>query len=133
MSLFHLWPWPRSLGPVPLFEGGTSYSSAVARSGCSSVSAVFLLLSINVSLEMAAVPKGRKIVNDTTPMMCTIEGIAKKEHVVRNKLVFFVCIVGTAANVLFYVSRSVIMSQDYIMKVQRGINHDDSWQVSSAA
>lgn len=82
---------------------------------------------------MAAVPKGRKIVNDTTPMMCTIGGIAKKEHVVRNKLVFFVCIVGTVANVLFYVSRSVIMSQDYIMKVQRGINHDDSWQVSSAA
>ena len=35
----------------------------------------------------------------------------------------------TAAN---YVSRSV-MSQDYIMKVQRGINHDDSWQVSPTA
>ncbi|XP_020616802.1 PX domain-containing protein kinase-like protein [Orbicella faveolata] len=48
---------------------------------------------------MAVVPKGKKIVNDTTPMICTIEGIAKKEHV------------------------------DYIMKVQRGINHDDSWQV----
>ena len=39
---------------------------------------------------MAAVPKGKKIVNDTTPMMCTIEGIAKKEHVVRSKLVFTV-------------------------------------------
>lgn len=48
-----------------------------------SASAVFLLFSINVSLEMAVVPKGRKIVNDTTPMICTIEGIAKKEHVVR--------------------------------------------------
>ncbi|KAJ7336032.1 hypothetical protein OS493_013406 [Desmophyllum pertusum] len=48
---------------------------------------------------MAVVPKGKTIVNDTTPMMCTIEGIAKKEHV------------------------------DYIMKVQRGIGHDDSWQV----
>ena len=48
-----------------------------------SASAVFLLFSSNVSLGMAVVPKGRKIVNDTTPMMCTIEGIAKKEHVVR--------------------------------------------------
>lgn len=25
-----------------------------------------------------------------------------------------------------------IMSQDYIMKVQRGVGHDDSWQVSLA-
>ncbi|XP_078342522.1 PX domain-containing protein kinase-like protein isoform X2 [Oculina patagonica] len=48
---------------------------------------------------MAVVPRGKNIINDTTPVMCTIEGIAKKEHV------------------------------DYIMKVQRGINHDDSWQV----
>lgn len=39
---------------------------------------------------MAAVPKGKAIVNDTTPMICTIEGIAKKEHVVRSKLTFTV-------------------------------------------
>lgn len=39
---------------------------------------------------MAAVPKGKTIVNDTTPMICTIEGIAKKEHVVRSKLTFTV-------------------------------------------
>jgi len=39
---------------------------------------------------MAVVRKGKKIVNDTTPMTCTIEGIAKKEHVVRSKLVFTV-------------------------------------------
>ena len=37
---------------------------------------------------MAYVPKDKKIVNDTTPMMCTIEGIAKKDHVVRRKLVY---------------------------------------------
>lgn len=53
-------------------------------------SAVLLFLSISVSLEMAVVPKGKNIVNDTTPMMCTIEGIAKKEHVVRSKLVLTV-------------------------------------------
>lgn len=44
---------------------------------------------------MAVVPKGKKIVNDTTPMICTIEGIAKKEHVVRSKLVFTVLSVRT--------------------------------------
>ena len=87
---------------------------------------------------MAVVPKGKKIVNDTTPMMCTIEGIAKKEHVVRSKLVFTVlsvrmqdakCKLCSEPPQTSYVFRSV-MSQDYIMKVQRGINHDDSWQVS---
>lgn len=49
---------------------------------------------------MAAKAKSRGVINDTTPLMCTIEGIAKKEHV------------------------------DYIMKVQRGISPDDSWQVA---
>lgn len=49
---------------------------------------------------MAVVPRKRNVINDTTPMMCTIEGIAKKDHV------------------------------DYIMKVQRGINQEDSWQVA---
>ncbi|CAH3018679.1 unnamed protein product [Porites evermanni] len=48
---------------------------------------------------MATKAKSKGIINDTTPLMCTIEGIAKKEHV------------------------------DYIMKVQRGISPDDSWQV----
>ena len=31
---------------------------------------------------MAGSAKGRGIIDDTVPMMCTIEGIAKKEHVV---------------------------------------------------
>ena len=31
---------------------------------------------------MAAKAKSRGVINDTTPLMCTIEGIAKKEHVV---------------------------------------------------
>ena len=85
---------------------------------------------------MAYVPKDKKIVNDTTPMMCTIEGIAKKDHVVRRKLAYSVACANVHVNMLRtvanYVSRSV-MSQDYIMKVQRGINHDDSWQVSPTA
>lgn len=32
--------------------------------------------------EMATKAKSKGIINDTTPLMCTIEGIAKKEHVV---------------------------------------------------
>ena len=31
---------------------------------------------------MATKAKSKGIINDTTPLMCTIEGIAKKEHVV---------------------------------------------------
>lgn len=50
---------------------------------------VQLFLAIKICLEMAVVPRGKNIVNDTTPVMCTIEGIAKKEHVVRDKLVVF--------------------------------------------
>ena len=33
-------------------------------------------------IEMATKAKSKGIINDTTPLMCTIEGIAKKEHVV---------------------------------------------------
>lgn len=32
---------------------------------------------------MAVVPRKRNAINDTTPMICTIQGIAKKDHVVR--------------------------------------------------
>lgn len=51
---------------------------------------------------MAVSPKRKLkgIIDDTTPMICNIEAIEKKEHV------------------------------DYIMRVQRGINPDDSWQVA---
>lgn len=62
---------------------------------------------------MAVVPKGKAIVNDTTPMICTIEGIAKKEHVVRSKLTFTVlsvrlCDVNRYKRLTLYVSRLVI-------------------------
>ena len=33
-------------------------------------------------IEMATKTKSKGIINDTTPLMCTIEGITKKEHVV---------------------------------------------------
>ncbi|KAK2548673.1 PX domain-containing protein kinase-like protein [Acropora cervicornis] len=51
---------------------------------------------------MAVSPKRKLkgVIDDTTPMICNIEAIEKKEHV------------------------------DYIMRVQRGINPDDSWQVA---
>lgn len=99
----------RFFGLVFFFEGGMFYLSVVVRSGCLFVLVVFLLFLVNVFLEMVVVFKGRKIVNDIILMMCIIEGIVKKEYVVRNKFVFFVCIVGIVVNVLFYVFCLVIM------------------------
>ncbi|XP_068713818.1 PX domain-containing protein kinase-like protein [Montipora foliosa] len=49
---------------------------------------------------MAVSPKRKGIIDDTTPLICNIEGVVKKEYV------------------------------DYLMRVQRGINPDNSWQVS---
>ena len=84
---------------------------------------------------MAGSTKGRGIIDDTVPMMCTIEGIAKKEHVVSMTSYAH----GVAGSKLLLVKMCIYscclssLSQDYIMKVQRGISPDDSWQVSPAS
>lgn len=79
---------------------------------------------------MAAVPKGKAIVNDTTPMICTIEGIAKKEHVVRSKLTFTVLSVRLMWREPVQTSYTVCLSFGYVAGLYyEGATRNQSWRL----
>ena len=71
--------------------------------------------------------RGKVLLDDTTPLKCTIDNIAKKDHVVSD------CTCSYSRVVSSQITRADCWTdvlQDYIMKVQRGANPEDSWQVS---